>query len=208
MTTVRVYGDSRLTYITPYIEAVNNTQAKITIDAEGGATIRSTASAIWANAENRPYDNNIFISGINDLTVWDGATATYKLAFATTEEACDYMIASYQEFELKLHTKYPTSILIFGQLTGIDLAAYPYIQDYDPDHQRILNDTVTIVNRELVKINQRNWVPTCWTGKHVHQNRHGRRTNYYRLLTDGLHPSEFLLRKWAMDICNTAYRVT
>ena len=161
MTTLKVYGDSRLTFLPPYVTGCNNTQVNIVIKPKGGATIRSTASAVWAYFERNPHDNVLFMSGVDDLTVWDSAVAKYVLPFTSTEEAVDYMIATYQEFELNVHKKFPPAQLLFGQITGIDLSRYAYTQDHDPLHQEIVNNTIVIVNRELVKINERNWVPTC-----------------------------------------------
>ena len=90
------------------------------------------------------------MTGVNDLTVWDGAVAKYVLPFTSTE---NYMIASYQQFELNVHKKYPNAQLLFGQLTGIELSRYAYTEDHDPLHQEIINNTIIIVNHELVKIN-------------------------------------------------------
>ena len=214
MTTLKVYGDSRLTFLLPYVTDRNNTQVKIVIKPKGAATIRSTASAVWANFERNPYDNVLFMSGVNDLTVWDGSVAKYVFPFTSTEEAVDYMVATYQEFELNLHKRFPRAQLLFGQITGLDLSRYAYIQDHDPLHQEIVNNTIVIVNRELVKINERNWVPTCWAAKHVHRRRRQGRTrraryvHYYDMLSDGLHPSENLLRCWADDIVNTAFHIS
>ena len=90
--------------------------------------------------------------------------------------------------------------MIFATFTGMNLARYAYTQDPDPVHQLVINDTVRLLNRELNNVNERNWVPTCWLGSHVHRNRRrGMTTNYYDQLLDGLHPTDILLDLWAQD---------
>ena len=101
------------------------------------------------------------------------------------------------------------SHVLFATITGMDLSVYPYVQDHDPVHRLIINDTIRIINKELNNINERNWVPTCWMASHVHRTRRrGMTKNYYRQLSDGLHPSGFLLEQWAQDIVRTAYLVS
>ena len=209
MTTIKVYGDSRLKYLGPFVNHRNDTKANIEVIGTGGATIRSTASQVWQHMDSHPYDLILFNAGINELTRFNEETGRYVMAFETAEAAVEHCLTAYQEFELAFHQKYIHSHMIFGTLTGMDIARYAYTQDKDPVHQLVINDTVRILNRELNNINERNWVPTCWLGSHVHRNRRrGMTTNYYDQLSDGLHPTDMLLDLWAQDIVHTAYLVS
>ena len=209
MSVIKVFGDSRLKLLAPHVAQLKDTTANIEIIGRGGATIRSTASEIWSHTEKHRHDVIIFNSGINEFTRLNDRTGMYNIAFQTSEEATDYCISAYQDFELNYHKRYPISQLIFAQLTGLDISASPYTQDHDPTHQEVINDAIRNINRELVNINERNWVPTVWMGRHVHRNRgNGNTTNYYRQLADGLHPTTHLLRSWAKDIVTTAYAIS
>ena len=209
MSFIKVFGDSRLKLLASHITEVNNTTAHIEIIARGGATIRSTASEIWAHTAKHRHDVIIFNSGINEFTRLDESTGIYKVVFQTSEEATDYCLSAYQQFELNYHKRYPRSPLIFAQLSGLDISTSLYTQDHDPAHQEVINGSIREINRELVNINERNWVPTVWMGKHIHRNRYnGRTTNYYQQLVDGLHPTTNLLRLWAKDIVSTAYAIS
>ena len=112
----------------------------------------------------------LFNSGINELTRFNEETGRYVMAFETAEAAVDHCLTAYQEFDLAFHQKYIHSHMIFGTITGMDIARYAYTQDKDPVHQLVINDTVRLLNREINNINERNWVPTCWLGSHVHRN--------------------------------------
>ena len=94
-----------------------------------------------------------------------------NLAFQTAEAAIDHCLTAYQEFELAYHKRFIHSHVIFATITGMDLSVYPYVQDHNPVHQLIVNDTIRIINKELNNINERNWVPTCWMASHVHRTR-------------------------------------
>ena len=209
MSTIKVFGDSRLKYLAHYVAQKNNTTANIEIIGRGGATIRSTASEIWEHTMHHRHDVIIFNSGVNELTRLDEVTGVYKVAFHTVEEATDHCISAYQEFELNYHKRFPQTPIIFAQISGLDISASPYTRDYNPHHQDIINEAIRIINKELVNINERNWVPTVWMGKHIHRYRkNGTTTNYYRLLEDGLHPTHQLLSLWAKDIVKTAFAIS
>ena len=209
MTTIKVYGDSRLKHLASYVSEANTTTAHIEIIGRGGATIRSLASEVWAHTVKRPYDIILFNGGVNEFTRFDEDTGLYKLIFTTAEEATDFCVAAFQHFELSFHQRFPRSQLIYAQLSGFDLSRYQLTQDHNPNHQRVIDAAIQNINKELVNINSRNWVPTCWMGKHVHRIRqNGETTNYYRQLWDGLHPSSNLLELWARDIVHTAYLIS
>ena len=151
--------------------------------------------------DSHPDDLILFNSGINELTRFKEETGRYVMAFETAEAAVDHCLTAYQ--------KYIHSHMIFATITGMDIARYAYTQDKDPVHQLVINDTVRLLNREINNINERNWVPTCWLGSHVHRNRRrGMTTNYYDELSDGLHPTDTLLDLWAQDIVHTAHLVS
>ena len=209
MTTIKVYGDSRLNFIAPYVHKANFTTANIEIKPRGGATIRSTASEIWGHTRKHRHDVIFFLSGVNDITAWDDVSQRYKLVYQTPEDMFTGIIGAIQQFETAYHSRFPRATIIFGQITGLDLSVYAYIQDHNPAHQTIVNQGSQLINREITNINERNWVPTLWTAKHVHRPRGGgRTTNYYRQLSDGLHPTANLLQLWASDIVSTAYLCT
>ena len=209
MSIIKVFGDSRLKHLAPYVTELNNTTANIEIRSNGGATIRSTASAVWAHTEVHRHDVIVFNSGVNEFTRFDEDTGLYKLTFHTVDEAVDYCLNAYQHFELNYHKRYPRSQLIFAQISGFDISTSPFTQDYDPTHQEVIDGAVNRINKELTNINSRNWVPTVWMGKHIHRNRGaGNTSNYYSLLADGLHPTKNLLRLWAKDIVKTAYLIS
>ena len=209
MSTIKVYGDSRLKLIASHIADLNDTPANIEVIARGGATIRSTASEVWSHTEKKRHDVIIFNSGVNEFTRLDETTGLYNVVFQTVEEATDYCVSAYQHFELIYHKCFPTSQLIFAQISGLDISTSPYTRDHNPHHQEVINGAIREINRELVNINERNWVPTVWLGKHIHRYRkNGTTTNYYRQLFDGLHPTTQLLRLWAKDIVTTAYAIS
>ena len=149
----RCFGDSRLKYITHYVNKVNNTQALIKIIDIGGATIRSTGSVIWYPTHKHRHDVIFFMAGINDMTVWDELTQRYKLPFVNADEATEHFIGSYQHFERTYHVRFPRSHVLFATLTDMDISTYTYVQDPDTDHQDIVKKTVQRVNQEIVNIN-------------------------------------------------------
>ena len=203
MTTIKVFGDSRLKYIAPHVHKLKNKTANIEIILRSGATVRSTASEIWEHTLAHRHDVIFFLSGVNDITEWDDITQRYKLVYQSTEELNEGITGAIQQFETAFHTRFPRATILFCQITGLDISQYPYIDDQNPEHQDIVNNGVQLLNREIPNINERNHVPTLWTAKHVHRTRgRGRTSNYYHQLSDGLHPTTNLLKLWASDIAS------
>ena len=54
MTTIKVYGDSRLKYLALFIDYRNDTKLNIEVIGTGGATIRNMASQVWTHMDNHP----------------------------------------------------------------------------------------------------------------------------------------------------------
>ena len=209
MSIIKVFGDSRIKFLAPYVAQVNDTRAQIEIFGVGGATIRSTGSAVWSHTRRHCHNICFFMSGINDMTVWDDISQRYKFPFLDADQATDHFIGSIQQFETMYHTRFPRSYVLFATITGMDLHRYAFVQNPDHDHQAIVSETIQRVNREVVNINESNHVPTIWAASHVHRNRSkGRQTNYYDQLSDGLHPTNNLLEAWAHDIVNTAHLIS
>ena len=133
-TTIKVFGDSRLKYIVPHVHTLNNTTVNIEILPRGGATIRSTASEIWEHTLVHRHDVIFFLSGVNDITAWDDTTQRYKLVYQSAEELNEGITGVIQQFETAYKARFRPASIIFGQITGLDISRYPYIDDQNQEH--------------------------------------------------------------------------
>lgn len=92
---------------------------------------------------------------------------------------------------------------IFAPLIGMELSTYNRRMHHPDDlrSQPLLNDTVTLVNTEIVKFNTVNNVSTPWISKIIHKrNRNSVTHQYHKLMADGCHLSQTVLNHWADSI--------
>ena len=108
MTTIKVFGDSRLNSLAQYVNLYNNTTANVEIIPRGGATISSTASEVWEHTLKHRDDIIFFLSGVNDITAWDDVFHKYILVHYYAENLGDNLTGAIQEFELNYHARFPT----------------------------------------------------------------------------------------------------
>lgn len=151
------------------------------------------------------------VAGICDITRRDKDTKMVSLRLQETEAALEtqlyYMKSAADSIAAVLTgTEYK---LIFAELTGMCISTYNQTL-YPHEHQSILDDTVMQVNNEKVGINRENGCYTPWLARHVHKNKKNgsKVTKYHKLSEDGLHLTQELKEKWAMDLLDVIYKNT
>lgn len=83
-------------------------------------------------------------------------------------------------------------------ITAID-AARATVNSTQADQDRI-NRVIWQINSHIHAKNKEMGVKTPWLSRFVHISNNGTHSHWYDRLTDGVHPSEFLLDKWANEI--------
>ena len=213
MANFEIYGDCRFKYMPDYVERANYTEARIHVRIEEGAGIRGLVSMAYAHAKARPQDTVIVCPGVIDFLYIGQTTGQSSLRFNSVAEAVDHITSLINEGDVNYHTAYPHSHMIFGLLTGMDLAAYPMANEKDTFKQYVINASIISINEEIVAVNERNHLPTPWLSGKVHRIRHTRKgqilyQQLYHHLRDGFHPTSKLLEYWANKLVSTIWHCT
>lgn len=95
---------------------------------------------------------------------------------------------------------FPDYMIAFGGLCGVDLNHYNRLPAF---HilQPVIDDTVNTLNYAIHadNINHHVYHPTLTSNIHLKRKGKSQR-NQYRLLWDGVHPTEHVLKDWAVNI--------
>ena len=109
--------------------------------------VRSDKPHLKEHTRKHRHDVIFFLGGVNDITAWDDVTQRYKLVYQSAEDMYASIIGAIQQFETAYHARIPKSQIIFGQITGLDLSVYAYIQDHNTAHQIIVNQGIQLINQ-------------------------------------------------------------
>lgn len=142
----------------------------------------------------------LYIGGTCDLTIKDKHTKKIMPRFLSFVDLCAHMMSLFKSARRRSIELFPDYKIAFGGLCGVDLNHYNNLPHYHI-HQPIIDDTVNLLNYAIRadNINCQVYHPTL-TSK-IHLKRKGKQQrNQYRLLWDGVHLSESVLRDWATNI--------
>ena len=198
-----VFADSRGQFLKDEIVKVNNTRAYIEVYFFKGAGVSRLTELIIKHLESYPDDTILLLGGICDVTVWDSRRRCFRFPYKSAEEMTSHIVDLFEKSSELLST-IPNSTILYCQLVGMDLQAYKRCADMNEDHQHFLDNAVCEINRKITALNERNAVPTPWTGCPIHKFRRGKIRHLYMRLTDGIHPSRTVLVEWAKEIVRTA----
>lgn len=102
-----------------------------------------------------------------------------------------------QLFSLK-HDIGHAPMIIYPTQVGMDLSTYSeHPHELIFYHQRILNQSITEINRHIITQNNRMRITTPFLAAPIHMRCRGRYRHVYSKLQDGLHPSPAICKIWA-----------
>ena len=171
-------------------------------------------------AQTRIY-NYIISAGICEVKLKNNITKKYTVKYIDPEESVQSYKDSMIETSDLIGDVSPNTKVIFNLITGVDLEDYntkvrmglegealKKYQEGKTQHpmQKILNQTVIKINREIASFNYDNKVATPWSASLVHK-REGKDKydHHYQYLSDGCHLSSELMT-FGPTNSNTVFR--
>ena len=164
----------------------------------------------------------IFFLGICDLTTKCKASGLTSLRYTTQADNVQAVIEA-AKASYTLLRSFGEHQISFATLTGIDLADYNYparkfmsqseyrryCTQFKQVHsdQKLLNNSLLEINRQLTAINRYTATPTTWTGGVVHSYFKNAHHHYYKRLIDGCHADSTTKIKWAAQIIKSTSRI-
>ena len=164
----------------------------------------------------------IFFLGICDLTTRYKVTRLITLRHTTLPDNVGAVIEA-AKASYTLLRSLGSHHISFATLTGIDLADYnhPTRKHMTQEEykiycmqlkvvsldQKLLNESLLEINRQLTVINKHTATPTTWTGGVVHSYFKNTHHHYYNRLADGCHADQPTKIKWAAQLVKSTSRI-
>lgn len=190
-----VFTDSRGKSLDAFVE-----NEAILVKAYSGAKliniVNYAATHVWELNPARV----LFIGGTCDLTVKSHATQRIRPRFMSSNTLISYMMGVLRQARALARRLFPGVVVAFGGLCGVNLNKYNRCFGYH-SQQTVIDRVIDPINWEIKRGNMALGIvhPTL-TGKiHRRSSTRGNR-NQYRLLYDGVHLGDIVVRDWAKNI--------
>lgn len=187
-----------------YIETLNDENSNITLPLNlqfhvhvvGGEKIQFTFKRLEDEAIEGGKHEYYVLSGINNVSKKYGRKSLFLPK--TPEEFIDLI----KEPLIKAMESYLKKKKVIPYICTItSLNTEKACIDPTEKMQEIANEGIWGTNGVINTINKDNKVPTPWLSRFTHTYTHGRRHNHYMLLEeDGVHPTDYLVYKWAKEL--------
>ena len=197
---VLILADSRLKKFNNYLSFVVQREklpVNIEIKVVRGGRLENMKELGLSVLENESYHLVIVAAGVNDLTTLNKCTRTVSPVFDDLGQLVD--IITDRLHDLKNSLMACTQYLIICQITGIDMNTFNKGRTDHDLLQDIINGGVRYVNRIVCSINEENAMIPPWTFSdiHIYDKKDKKYIDKYIKFSDGLHPDELLLMRWA-----------
>ena len=186
------------------------TKPHVKILAARGANLKSIEEEAVKELSLNRYDQAYVMLGVNDLTkFW--MSKQIILAYDNIPELVDEMDNSYTSLKTKLSYFCPT--IIVCHLIGLDILRYNLsktsktpliIADY-PQMQKIIDGSITYINRAIDSMNISSNVVGPWLEDTIHTAIKGKKGHKYMRLYDGLHPDKITKNLWAKKLVKSFF---
>ena len=197
---VLILADSRLKTFNNYLSFVVQREklpVNIEIKVVRGGRMEHMKELGLSVLGNEAYHLVIVAAGVNDLTVLNKRTCTVSPVFDDLGHLVDTITDKLHDLKNSLMAC--TQYLIICQITGIDMNTFNKGRTEHRVLQDIINGGVRYVNRVVCSINEENAMipPWIFSDIHVYDKKEQKYIDKYIKFSDGLHPDDLLLMRWA-----------
>lgn len=153
--------------------------------------------------KSRMWSQIYCLAGICDLTVKNRPTSLVSIRNHNVTDLIESYLSSMsiaRDRIASLTSTTPKPKCIFAPVTGIHLETYNKRPGHldDRTNQKLLDETISVINPEVVRFNSAMEVATPWTSRIIHKRHRNQTTNRYdRLSPDGCHLSHEVRHHWA-----------
>ena len=146
-----------------------------------------------------PFDVIYIAGGANNITSKNKLTSLISYEWGQGPELGNHLISTLLGADSRLRKYYPASKIVFCPLVGSDLARVVNAHHVTEMDQKAVDDMIWDFNTEVYRINKERGIYCPALQHQVHRYCKGTRRRYYEHLQDGLHPTESLKKKWALQ---------
>ena len=193
------FTDSRGNPLQPLINSANTTNEHFEVSPYKGATFMELVDIASAYLITHPFDVIYLVGGVNDITTKNHYTKLISYEWGTGPELTTHLASILDRADQHFHKYHPATKVVFCPLIGSDLTRVVNAHNVSEEDQKAVNDAVWEFNTKVFEINTtRNTF--CPALQHVvHRFCKGVKRHYYHHLPDGIHLSEYISKKWALQ---------
>ena len=171
----------------------------------GGATIHDTANAALQLLTDQPQVKCIYLcAGICNITK---LTSSHRVVMRAESlnivSTVNRLLGLYRDAITAINTMFPSVQVVVPTIYGVDLSK-KWKGFGKHRHQDILNEIISLLNSNIVKLNTYNCVVCPRSDRYIHMRdsrNHTVKTKYQRL-RDGTHPAPWTLHSIANNLGN------
>ena len=193
-----LFIDSRGSLLEETLRKAGISKEVFEIRATRGARIQALIRNADEYAKKYPFDVLYIAGGINNVTTKCSITKVVTFEWLSVKALSEFLIHTMERALKYFKREHPATKVIFCSIPGVHLEyVVPCPTDKD---QEVVTDSVWNFNTAIRENNKKLGHYHPRLDRPVHRRTAGLRKNYYHHLTDGLHPSEFMLAKWCQEL--------
>ena len=197
---VLILADSRLRDFNNYLSFAIQ-QEKLPVEVEikvvRGGQLDHMKELGLSVLENESYHLVLVAAGVNDLTILNKRTRNVSPVFDDLGHLVDTITDRLHDVKNSLMAC--TQYLIICQIPGMDMNTFNKGRTEHYLLQDVINGGIRYVNRVVCSINEENAMipPWIFSDIHVYDKKQQKYIDKYVKFSDGLHPDDLLLMRWA-----------
>ena len=162
-----------------------------------GASLGELADETTSHLQRCPFDVVYIAGGVCDITSKNQLSNKISYDWINGEDLSKHLKGSLNKADEKMKKYFPASKVVFCTLLGSELKRVVNAHPTNDKQQEDVNKAVWDFNCEVFRINKERDTFSPSLHSQVHRVCKGKKRNYYQHLHDGIHPSKFILEKWA-----------
>ena len=194
-----IFADSRGKDLKHRIRRLNTTGELVEVQIYEGATLQDLVEAAREYLPKHLFDVLYLAGGVCDITSKDHMSKNITYDWKSSKDLKIQLIGTLLTADKDFTNNFPASRIVYCPLIGVDLQKVVTQQHVNPEDQQAVNEAVWEFNIAVFDLNSQrnNFSPSLH--HQVHRVCKGKKRNYYQHLPDGIHISELLKEKWALQ---------
>ena len=193
-----LFTDSRGSLLEETLKKVGVKKTDFEIRASPGAKIQHLIRNADEYAKQFPFDVIYISGGINNVTTKCKVTKIVTFEWLSESALSKFLITTMENGLYHLQKEHPATKIIFCSIPSVFLEYV--VPCPTEDQQEIATNSIWNFNVAVRATNKKLGHYHPRLERPVHRMIAGNRKNYYHHLSDGLHPSQFMLAKWAQEL--------
>ena len=165
-----------------------------------GAGLHQLTRLASSYLDKYPFDGVYIIGGACDITTKAKNSNQISFEWSQPSDLGKYLALTLASEDQYIEKHHPASRVVFCPLVGVALGRVVNVHPINEDQQAAVDEAVFKFNEEVFIINKRRKVFSPSLYRTVHKSNRGKHKSFYQHLGDGIHLTNDLKEKWAVEL--------